>query len=85
MTGNFKSARKFRGLPSRDSVSALFYAAALIISSQIQCIDAYTADALRDQIHNLTGAENLDLKFNQFSGYLSGLCTYYCAIYSEKI
>ena len=30
----------------------------------------YTTDAKADQIVNLPGAENLDIKFNQFSGYL---------------
>jgi len=30
----------------------------------------YTPEALADQITNLPGAENLDFKFNQFSGYI---------------
>ena len=30
----------------------------------------YTPEALADQVFNLPGAENLDFKFNQFSGYL---------------
>ena len=33
--------------------------------------NAYTNDALADQITNLPGAEKLDLNFNQFSGYLT--------------
>ena len=32
---------------------------------------SYTKEALSDQITSLPGAENLDLKFNQFSGYLT--------------
>lgn len=31
----------------------------------------YTQDALNDQIVNLPGAENLQVNFNQFSGYLT--------------
>lgn len=31
----------------------------------------YTTEALADQIHNLPGAEGLNVTFNQFSGYLS--------------
>ena len=31
----------------------------------------YTPEALADQVVNLPGSENLDIKFNQFSGYLS--------------
>ena len=31
---------------------------------------AYTQDALADQVKNLPGAEKLNIKFNQFSGYL---------------
>ena len=30
----------------------------------------YTPDALADQVTNLPGAENLNINFNQFSGYL---------------
>lgn len=31
----------------------------------------YTPEALADQITDLPGAENLDINFNQFSGYLN--------------
>lgn len=31
----------------------------------------YTDEALADQITTLPGADNLDITFNQFSGYLS--------------
>jgi carboxypeptidase C (cathepsin A) len=31
---------------------------------------AYTTEALADQVTNLPGAEHLDISFNQFSGYL---------------
>jgi hypothetical protein len=31
---------------------------------------AYTTEALADQVTSLPGAENLDITFNQFSGYL---------------
>lgn len=36
-----------------------------------QCVAQYTPEALADQVVNLPGSENLDIKFNQFSGYLS--------------
>jgi len=32
---------------------------------------AYTPEALADQVKNLPGAENLNIKFNQFSGYIT--------------
>lgn len=32
---------------------------------------SYSTDALADKIRNLPGAENLNVNFNQFSGYLS--------------
>jgi hypothetical protein len=32
---------------------------------------AYTDDALKDQVTNLPGSENIDISFNQFSGYLT--------------
>jgi len=32
---------------------------------------SYTAEALADQVINLPGTENLDIPFNQFSGYLA--------------
>ncbi len=31
----------------------------------------YTPEALADKVVKLPGAENLDIKFNQFSGYLA--------------
>lgn len=50
------------------SKSALFLVAcALLANSGV----AYTPEALADQITNLPGAEKLDIKFNQFSGYLN--------------
>ena len=33
---------------------------------------AYSDRGLEDKIFNLPGTELLDIKFNQFSGYLSG-------------
>ena len=43
--------------------------------SALACIGSalasdYTPEALADQVFNLPGAENLDISFNQFSGYL---------------
>ena len=35
------------------------------------CAFAYTSEALADQVTNMPGAEGLDIKFNQFSGYLN--------------
>ena len=32
---------------------------------------AYTEDALKDQVSKLPGSENIDIPFNQFSGYLT--------------
>jgi carboxypeptidase C (cathepsin A) len=45
--------------------------ATLLLFTKNQIIDSYTIDALADKILNLPGAEKLDVKFNQFSGYLS--------------
>ena len=36
----------------------------------LSVVTAYTPDALSDQIVDLPGSENLNLEFNQFSGYL---------------
>ena len=33
-------------------------------------VSAYTQRAIQDQITNLPGTENLNITFNQFSGYL---------------
>lgn len=35
------------------------------------CALAYTTEALADQVTNMPGTEGLDIKFNQFSGYLN--------------
>lgn len=43
---------------------------ALLCLSVVSIIAAYTDNAVADQIVNLPGAENLDIDFNQFSGYL---------------
>lgn len=34
-------------------------------------VNAYTPDALADQVTALPGTENLDINFNHFSGYLT--------------
>lgn len=34
-------------------------------------VSDYTPEALADKVENLPGSEKLDIKFNQFSGYLS--------------
>jgi carboxypeptidase C (cathepsin A) len=47
-------------------IKALTVAAALAAPAL-----AYTPEALADQVTNLPGAENLELNFNQFSGYLT--------------
>lgn len=41
------------------------------LCSGLAVASAYTNDALADQVVNLPGAENLDIPFNQFSGYLT--------------
>lgn len=47
-------------------------AAALVAFNLLGDVSAaYTPEALADQVTNLPGAENLDLTFNQFSGYLA--------------
>lgn len=43
----------------------------LIINHVISTVLQYSSDALADQIVNLPGTSNLDIKFNQFSGYLN--------------
>ncbi|KAJ1425470.1 peptidase S10, serine carboxypeptidase, partial [Ochromonadaceae sp. CCMP2298] len=48
--------------------AALFAVSAALAA---QSADAYTEAALADQVTNLPGASSLDLKFNQFSGYLN--------------
>ena len=45
------------------NIAALLLAAGSVLGD-------YTPEALADQITNLPGAENLDFKFNQFSGYI---------------
>ena len=50
------------------SKTCLFILAVALLA---QCSEAYTEAALADQITNLPGAEKLDIKFNQFSGYLN--------------
>lgn len=44
---------------------------ALFLSALAYTASAYTPEALEDQVTNLPGAENLDIEFNQFSGYLT--------------
>ena len=43
----------------------------VVVASVLAQVYAYTPEALADQITNLPGAENLDVTFNQFSGYLN--------------
>eukprot|EP01031_Cornospumella_fuschlensis_P045613 gene45613-55824_t len=43
---------------------------ALLALCLVPAICAYTPEALADQITNLPGAENLQITFKQFSGYL---------------
>ena len=52
--------------------SLLAVVAALVVSHA----DGYTDEALADQIKNLPGTENLNVKFNQFSGtsYIVRFC-----------
>lgn len=47
------------------------YIFCLLLVSFKNFINAYTSEALADQIINLPGASNLDVTFNQFSGYLN--------------
>lgn len=49
------------------SKASLFIAIAALLA---QSGDAYTKEALADKVVNLPGAEKLDIKFNQFSGFL---------------
>jgi carboxypeptidase C (cathepsin A) len=46
------------------------FAAALFAAGFLGA-SAYTPEALADQVTSLPGAENLDISFNQFSGYLT--------------
>jgi carboxypeptidase C (cathepsin A) len=48
--------------------TGVFVVAAALLS---QTGEAYTDAALADQVKNLPGSENLDITFNQFSGYLN--------------
>lgn len=50
----------------RFFILAVGIAAAFTVASS-----EYTPEALADQVTNLPGAENLDITFNQFSGYLN--------------
>ena len=51
--------------------SILSFSLLVLLSNCILNVNAeYTDEALLDQIDSLPGAENLDLDFNQFSGYL---------------
>jgi hypothetical protein len=40
------------------------------VASLLYGVAAYTDEATRDKIQSLPGAEDLDITFNQFSGYL---------------
>jgi carboxypeptidase C (cathepsin A) len=42
----------------------------LLLGNLLNGVFSYTPEALADQVTKLPGSENLDLKFNQFSGYL---------------
>ncbi len=46
-------------------------AAILLLATLLPQISAYTPEALADQVKNLPGAEKLNLKYNQFSGYIT--------------
>jgi hypothetical protein len=46
------------------------FAAALVALFAVGAVADYTPEALLDQVTNLPGAENLNVNFNQFSGYL---------------
>lgn len=41
-----------------------------VLSASAVALGDYTPEALADQITSLPGAEGLDFKFNQFSGYI---------------
>lgn len=43
----------------------------LLLLCALSLAYAYTEEAIADQVKNLPGAEKLNIKFNQFSGYLS--------------
>lgn len=49
----------------------IFTTAAFITLFGYHVSASYTSEALADQVTNLPGAENLDITFNQFSGYLT--------------
>jgi hypothetical protein len=55
---------------NKTIISFQMLAAVLAVASIVQAV-AYTPEALADKIVHLPGAENLNVKFNQFSGYLS--------------
>jgi hypothetical protein len=47
-------------------------AAILLLATLLpQLSVAYSPEALADQVKNLPGAEKLNIKFNQFSGYIT--------------
>ena len=47
-----------------------FFNVLAFLSSVASVLGDYTPEALADQVTNLPGAENLEIKFNQFSGYI---------------
>ena len=49
----------------------MLVSSALLLGCVLTQTWAYTQDALADQVKNLPGTEKLNIKFNQFSGYLS--------------
>jgi len=49
----------------------MLFTSALLVASLLGTQATYTDEALADQITDLPGAENLDINFNQFSGYLT--------------
>lgn len=51
----------------------LFLLSIVVLASVNVFVTAYTSEALADQIKpgSLPGAENLNITFNQFSGYLN--------------
>jgi hypothetical protein len=44
---------------------------ATVVGALVASANAYTQEALADQVTSLPGAENLDINFNHFSGYLT--------------
>ena len=49
-------------------IAALF---ATTAAAALSVALGYTDAALKDQVLNLPGSENIDVNFNQFSGYLT--------------